>query len=56
MSVQFFFSPQWQMCHDFKSFGKHIEIFMKKVQKIPVFAIDTDPNRPDQDTDPDPGK
>ncbi len=26
----FFFSDQWQMCLDFKYFGQHDEIFMKK--------------------------
>jgi hypothetical protein len=28
----FFFSHQWQMCHDFKYFEQHIEVFIKKVK------------------------
>ncbi len=34
---------QWLMCQDFKYFGQHIEIFMKK-EKIYMFRIDTDPD------------
>jgi hypothetical protein len=40
----FSFSHQWQMCHDFKYFEQHTEIFMKKV-KIYDFGTDTDPDR-----------
>ncbi len=36
----FFFAHQWQMCHDFKYFGQHIEIFMKKII-VHVLRIDT---------------
>jgi hypothetical protein len=39
----FFFSHQWQMCHDFKYFGQHIEIIKKK-QKMHALGISTDPD------------
>jgi hypothetical protein len=49
----FFFFHQWQMCHDFKCFGQHIEVFMKKVKKTHVLGIVTDPDWHDLDADPD---
>jgi hypothetical protein len=36
------------MCHDFKNFVQHPEIFMKKVKNT-LQRIDTDPDRPDHD-------
>jgi hypothetical protein len=41
-----FLSLKWQMWHNFKYFGQHIEISGKKL-KLHVLGIDTDPDRPD---------
>jgi hypothetical protein len=44
------------MCHDFKYFGQHIEIFIEK-SKLHVRGIDIDwldPDRHALDTNPDP--
>jgi hypothetical protein len=45
------------MCRDFKYFGQHIEILMKK-EKIQVFGIDAnlEPERHAMDADPDSAK
>jgi hypothetical protein len=44
------------MCHDFKYFGQHIEIFIekKKIQVLGIYTDWLDPNLHALDTNPDP--